>query len=86
MRIIPTNCAGLGTVNFWHLLEISAVNGASIRKGDIIGRSGAYFGAPHIHYQFNETNNRSFRIESPYVPVTVIRTCVADCNTNATAP
>lgn len=89
VRIKPASCSGLNTVNFWHLSSIFVADGESIKKGAVVGTSGAYFGAPHIHYQFNETNQRWFKIENPYVPVTVPRDCVAvaQCgNVYATAP
>lgn len=91
VRVRPTSCAGLSTVNYWHMSETRVIVGQTVRYGDIIGLSGSYilYGVPqpHTHYQFNESGDRSFRIESPYVPVTVPRTCDGSCGvTITTAP
>lgn len=73
--IKPTACTGLNVVNYWHLSEVLISQGQTVTFGQKIGKTGAWHGAAHIHYQFNETGNRSFRIESPYVPITVPRVC-----------
>jgi hypothetical protein len=79
VTIKPTSCPGLNVVNFWHLSVVSVTEGQTVSFGQQIGLVGAFIldgvPQPHTHYQFNEQGNRSFRIEPPYIPVSVPRTC-----------
>jgi len=92
LGVKPTGCNNpdLKLVHFWHLFSAGFEQGQIINKGEIIGLSGHV--APHLHYQFNgepnlATGDRSFRMETPNIPVTVTpRDCQAACNIQTTAP
>lgn len=93
MGIQPAGCPGLYIVNFWHMSAKYFTDGQTVKRGQQIGEVGAYMldgvPQPHTHYQFNATGDRSFRIEPPYIPTTVPRTCngVSSCNiTISSAP
>ena len=59
-------CPGLGVVHFWHLSSRSVKLDDNVAYGQLIGRSGHW--APHLHYQFNNTGERNFKLLPPYVP------------------
>ena len=85
IRVKPTACAGLTTVNYWHLSEVLVSEGQIITWGQIIGKSG---GAPaaHTHYQFNEITDRGFKILPPHIPEAVDRECnsIDECGLSIT--
>ena len=86
IRVKPTACARLTTVNYWHLSEVSVSKGQTIIWGQQIGKSGSA-PEPHTHYQFNEIKDRSFKIELPYIPQAIERTCngIPDCDLSITS-
>lgn len=90
-RIIvqPLTCASLHMIFFTHLSRRDVQTGDTVHFGQTIGKTGAPLGSdgirqPHLHYQFNNSFDRSFKIESPYVPVSVPRACNGDqeCHTH----
>ncbi|HSX18723.1 MAG TPA: M23 family metallopeptidase [Candidatus Saccharimonadales bacterium] len=68
IRVKPTNCSGLSSVNYWHLSETSITAGQSVKFGQEIGKTGSAGSGPHTHYQFNETGQRNFKMEAPNIP------------------
>lgn len=88
--IQPLSCSGLSRIYFVHLSRRDVNENDTVHLGQTIGKTGAPLGTdgvrqPHLHYQFNDDRIRTFKIESPYVPVTVPRTCdgVPACNAKA---
>lgn len=83
IAVTPTSCPGLNVVYFWHLSARSVNQGDQVHFGDQIAESGQAGTGPHIHYQFNDSGNRSFSItQPPNVPQAVLsRDCdgVAAC-------
>ncbi len=88
LGIQPIDCPGLNIVNYWHLSAVFVVPGEVVRYGQEIGRVGAFVidgvPQPHTHYQFNRPGDRSFKIEPPYIPVAVPRTCNSEVECNVT--
>ncbi len=92
-RIIvqPLLCSGLQLIFFTHLSRRDVSVGEIVHAGQVIGKTGAPLGGgvrqPHLHYQFNNSFDRSFKIEAPNVPTTVPRNCDSGsailCNTKA---
>lgn len=83
--VIPNGCTNLAIIHYWHLSGMDVSPGQSvIATTTIIGRSG--HSAPHLHYQFNNTGERNFRMEPPNIPTAVPRTCNGDCSVTTIAP
>lgn len=73
---ITPNCPGLNAIYYLHLSAIGVTEGQIVRFGEQIGLSGAAGTGAHIHYQFNEYQNRSYSIsDPPHVPISVPRYC-----------
>jgi len=77
-------CANLVTIRFQHLSRVDVRPGDRITFGDQIGGTGVAGSGPHMHYQFNRTSQRDFKMETFNIPKTITpRTCdnVAECAT-----
>lgn len=82
--IAASGCGELKTVHYWHLSARNVHQGQFVKFGDLVGLSGHR--APHVHYMFNQSGDRSFPIDDPqYVgypgdPPLPPETCTGDCN------
>lgn len=85
--IQPTACAGLYVVYYWHLSARNVNVGDIIKYGQVIGATGQAGTGPHIHYQFNNSGDRSFPMASPHIPTSVPRPCDSpqECNVKITS-
>ncbi|MBI2598875.1 M23 family metallopeptidase [Candidatus Curtissbacteria bacterium] len=84
IMIKTAGCPGLITVNYWHLSQTLVQKGEFIKYGQKLGKSGRSGSGPHSHYQFNEVGDRSFKMDTPYIPKTVPRSCDSEFQCNIT--
>jgi murein DD-endopeptidase MepM/ murein hydrolase activator NlpD len=83
----PIGCAGLTTIRYQHLSKIDVRVGDKITFGQPIGKTGVAGTGPHMHYQFNATSQRNFKLETPNIPKNILRTCdgAGQCATTITS-
>ena len=76
-------CAGLVTIRYQHLSKVDVKPGDKITFGQPIGKTGVAGTGPHMHYQFNRTSQRNFKLETPNIPQNFPRACdsVGECAT-----
>ncbi len=74
INIAVTGCGDLTLVSYIHLKDVNVAASQQVTFGQLIGTQGNPGGGAHLHYQFNQDNNRSVNIID-YIPVSIPRNC-----------